>query len=157
MPSKVKTKSKETAVGDAAPSSSGVDFKIIGLTIAVWISFLFFGFALENLTRTKFGGEKFKGSNTLVCVQGFVSTCLAAVFLLWNHGSKVSWGAGVPITDWLIVSLGFVGAHLFGYSALRFISYPMQVIFKSCKLIPVMGGEYLFANVKPTMRKIVEG
>jgi len=154
--SKVKKTESKTEKQVNAPSEPDFDVKIIGLTLAVWASFLVFGFALENLTSTKFGGEKFKGSNMLVCVQGFISTCLAAVFLLWNHGSKVSWSAGVPLTEWLIVSLGFVGAHLFGYSALRYISYPMQVIFKSCKLIPVMGGEYIFANVRPTMRKIVE-
>jgi len=153
---KVKANIKKASSSDVPPPEGGFDFKIIGLTLAVWVAFIFFGYALENLTRTKFEGEKFKGSNSLVCVQGFISTILAAILLLATEGRKVSWSAGVPMRDWLIVSAGFVGAHLFGYSALRYIIYPMQVIFKSCKLIPVMAGEYVFANTVPTLKKVVE-
>ena len=37
---------------------------------------------------------------------------------------------GVPPSKWFFISLAFLGAHKFGYGALKFISFPLQVLVR---------------------------
>jgi UDP-galactose transporter B1 len=65
------------------------------------------------------------------------------------------WSGGVPVKDWLIVAISYFLAHSLGMASLKYIIYPMQVVIKSCKAVPVMLGEIIFARVKPSLAKTV--
>ena len=86
------------------------------------------------MTKTSFDGEFFKFSTFLVLLQSFGNCLVAAAVLFAQGGSKTRLSAGVPITDWLVAALGYFGAHKMGLAALAYISFPMQVICKSCKV-----------------------
>jgi UDP-galactose transporter B1 len=58
------------------------------------------------------------------------------------------------IGSWLFVSVAVLGAHKFGLMALEYITFPMQVVCKSCKAIPVMLGEMAFGQRHPLHKKV---
>jgi len=60
----------------------------------------------------------------------------------------------VPAREYLVVALGYMGAHKLGYASLLYIPFPLQVLLKSSKTIPVMFGEYAVANNKPSAQKL---
>jgi UDP-galactose transporter B1 len=74
---------------------------------------------------------------------------------LLRYRSRVLFGAGVPTRDWLIVALGYLGAHKFGLWSLLYIPFPLQVLVKSCKTVPVMLGEVAFGAARITAKKVV--
>lgn len=134
--------------GSDAPSEkrqvAGFDFLLPFLVVGTWVAFVIFGLAQEGVTRTKFGegdaAEQFKFTTFLVLLQSIGNAVVAAVILLFTKGTKTSLSAGVPLSEWLIVALGYAGAHKFGLWSLLYIPFPLQVLLKSCKTIPVMIG-----------------
>ena len=70
-----------------------------------------------------------------------------------RYGFKTKLNGGVPLKEWIIVALGYFGAHKFGLAALLYIPFPMQVICKSCKAIPVMLGERFIAGKRHPLSK----
>lgn len=55
----------------------------------------------------------------------------------------------------MIVALAYLGAHKFGLWSLLYIPFPLQVLVKSCKTIPVMIGEIVLAGSRPGASKIM--
>jgi adenosine 3'-phospho 5'-phosphosulfate transporter B3 len=49
-----------------------------------------------------------------------------------------------PLKQHVITSLALVGSMLLGNFALSLLSFPTQVLFRSCKMIPVMIGGMIF-------------
>merc|ERR1712166_691791 len=124
----------------------GTTARLVFLAIGVLGSFTLFGYAQELVTRSKFGvaQESFKFTSSLVLMQSLGNTLVAAVLLRINFGSQVDYSAGTSMQEWLKPSLAYLGAHKFGLAALKYIPFPMQVVCKSCKAIPVMLGESVF-------------
>ncbi|KAJ8611489.1 hypothetical protein CTAYLR_010309 [Chrysophaeum taylorii] len=113
-------------------------------------SFTAFGFAQEAVTKTDFDGERFQFSTFLVLLQSLGNATVAGVVLLARNKSL---SGDVPVSEWLVAALGYFGAHKFGLMALSYISFPMQTVCKSCKAIPVMVGEKIFAKKRHSLAK----
>ena len=130
------------------------------LALGVWVSFLIFGYCQEHLTRHEYGDqqERFTHTQALVVAQSLGNVLVAGVAIKAS-GSKAKrgtkWSAGVSMKDWLIVAVSYFLAHSFGLASLKYIIFPLQVVIKSCKSVPVMIGEILFAKVKPSIAKTV--
>jgi UDP-galactose transporter B1 len=122
------------------------------LTVGVWASFLVFGYLQEAVTRGEISGRRFEWTETLVVLQSFTNVLVAGLVLAI---SGQGFSGGVKWSDWAIVGLGYFGAHACGLAALKHIIYPLQVVIKSCKSIPVMAGEMVFAHSHPSLGKIV--
>ena len=76
------------------------------------------------------------------------------LLLITGRYKEQGFTAGTPVRDWLVIALGYLGAHEFGLWALAYIPFPFQVVCKSCKAVPVMFGEKLFdAEKKHTRQK----
>mmetsp|Transcript_77123 Transcript_77123/g.160561 ORF Transcript_77123/g.160561 Transcript_77123/m.160561 type:complete len:348 (+) Transcript_77123:116-1159(+) len=145
---------KDKVVDDAGHKESTL--KLVFLMVGVWVSFTMFGWATEALTSTPYGEqkEKFSFTWTLVLLQS-VGNSLVALLVLLATGSK-SITAGVSPVDWIIAGGAYLGAHKFGLLSLHYIIYPMQVLVKSCKAVPVMFGEVIFEHhVSLTLGKLV--
>eukprot|EP01065_Artemidia_motanka_P030688 TRINITY_DN36754_c0_g1_i1.p1 TRINITY_DN36754_c0_g1~~TRINITY_DN36754_c0_g1_i1.p1 ORF type:complete len:332 (+),score=82.94 TRINITY_DN36754_c0_g1_i1:67-1062(+) len=126
------------------------------LAVCVWVSFTVFGWATEALTGTEYGENKEKFSATwfLVLMQSAGNSLVALTILcLTGHGRNVS--AGVSARHWLVVAVSYLGAHKFGLLSLMYIIYPLQVLVKSCKSVPVMLGEVFFGTAQLTVAKVV--
>lgn len=137
---------------DSDAKGDGGWLKLLFLSGGTLLSFTVFGYAQEALTTTEYDGERFFFTSFLVLWQSVGNAALAALILCFT-GSNTGLDGGVPTTDWLIVALGYLGAHKFGLISLKYIIFPLQVVVKSCKAIPVMFGEMIFANVRHSLSK----
>lgn len=129
-----------------------MNLRLIAYSLGVIVSFTLFGYAQEAVTRRSFGPEKerFTFTSVLIVVQCAGNALVAALVLAWQRKSL---SGGVPAKDVSVVALGAFGAHSFGLVALRYIPFPLQVVCKSCKTIPVMVGETIFAGKTHTLAK----
>jgi len=145
---------KKVAQAYAAPESS--TGKMVFLMVGVWVSFTVFGWATEALTSKPYGSanEKFHFTWSLVLLQSVGNSIVGAAMIYITGAGSLT--GGVPAKDWLIAGGAYLGAHKFGLLSLGYIIFPMQVLVKSCKAIPVMFGEVLFEReVKITTGKLV--
>jgi len=124
--------------------------------VGVWVAFTVFGWATEALTSTAYGEsqEKFSFTWSLVLLQSVGNTLVAVVAIAVTGGKSLT--AGVSAVDWIIAGGAYLGAHKFGLLSLQYIIFPMQVLVKSCKAVPVMFGEVIFErHVKLTFGKFI--
>eukprot|EP01062_Namystynia_karyoxenos_P066108 TRINITY_DN60119_c0_g1_i1.p1 TRINITY_DN60119_c0_g1~~TRINITY_DN60119_c0_g1_i1.p1 ORF type:complete len:391 (+),score=159.41 TRINITY_DN60119_c0_g1_i1:80-1174(+) len=138
---------------------------LVFLVVGTWVAFTVFGWATEHLTRAAYGESKEKFSFTwfLVLMQSAGNSMVALLALLLRPASRDAksggmlyrFTAGVGVVHWLIVAGGYLGAHKFGLLSLLYIIYPLQVLVKSCKTVPVMFGEVLFGTARLTFAKVV--
>mmetsp|Transcript_3852 Transcript_3852/g.6065 ORF Transcript_3852/g.6065 Transcript_3852/m.6065 type:complete len:366 (-) Transcript_3852:229-1326(-) len=126
--------------------------------LGIWISFLVFGWTQEALAKEDFDGDTFHFTHTQVFLQsvGNMIVAFAAILLECSLSSTpLTLNAGVSLRHWLIASLGYQGAHFFGLHSLQYVSFPVQIVIKSCKTVPVLIGEVLIAGEKATLKKFV--
>lgn len=99
------------------------------LCAGVLLSFTAFGYAQEAVTRTEWGEAKdrFTETSFLVLIQCTCNMIVSGALLTFTSGGKPNFTAGVPVQEWLVVALGYLGAHQFGLMALRYIIFPLQV------------------------------
>jgi UDP-galactose transporter B1 len=142
---------------DKQPEKSVATLRGSVLVVGTLASFVLFGVAQEALTKTKYGKdeEKFGFTTFLVVLQSAGNALVAGMLLLVSYGSKAELTGGVPLKEWIIVALAYLGAHKFGLWSLLYIPFPLQVMTKSCKTVPVMLGEIILAGAKPGAQKIV--
>lgn len=77
-------------------------------------------------------GQKFKSTQTLLLVQFALSAVVAAII------SLISGDKPVPMHEFALAGFSYTGGMLGSNEALRYVSYPTQVLAKSCKLVPVL-------------------
>lgn len=122
------------------------------LAICIIGSFTIFGYAQEALTRGTYDGERFTYPTALIVIQAFCNVvCSSIVLFITKPENKFS--AGAKPQDWLIVSSAYLGAHECGYLALSYIPFPLQVVCKSCKAVPVLIGETVIAKKSHSLSK----
>ncbi|XP_047993036.1 adenosine 3'-phospho 5'-phosphosulfate transporter 1 isoform X2 [Leguminivora glycinivorella] len=77
---------------------------------------------------------KFNDSQLLVFINRLLAFCIAVGRLLWTRTPLFP----VPLYQFSYCSLSNIVSAWCQYEALKFVSFPMQVLSKSCKVIPVM-------------------
>lgn len=140
--------------------------ELILCVIAIYVCYLAYGILHEKMTRQPYGipgsgnEEKFKHSFFLTTAQ-CVGSMLWAVFLIILEArrrttvnpehSHTSFASrlyylvfdNVPKHKYALVATSYTVAMISSTSALSYISYPVQALAKSSKLIPVMVGRIL--------------
>ncbi|EEQ98790.1 UDP-galactose transporter, putative, partial [Perkinsus marinus ATCC 50983] len=151
---------KPVVVNGSSEPHSGIDsatLRYAFLSLGIWISFTVFGYCQESLTRQEFNGRRFVWTEALIVCQCISNVIVSGTVIAFTRTpsskSNNRWTADVPTRDWFVVALGYLGAHSFGLAALKHIIFPLQVIIKSCKSIPVMIGEILIAHHPPSLAK----
>lgn len=104
---------------------------------AIFFSYLLFGIYQEQINRKPHGpnNEKFTCTMTLVLIQCIVSAIFGK-FLLNTFMKQPD-----DRTNWFyysLSSLSYLTAMVSSNTALQHVSYPTQVVAKSCKPIPIM-------------------
>lgn len=126
-------------------------------TIGIYTCYLKYGLLQERIYAETYGGDRFVYSAFLVAVQTAANALVAAIALALTqvssrlfrkqHRAKsaeerearaVTSRKPVPLGEYAKVALSYLSAMLFSFSALNHMSYPMQALGKSCKMIPVM-------------------
>jgi UDP-galactose transporter B1 len=86
--------------------------------------------------------DKFKYAVFIVFLTCLVNTCFSYARVRCYNPEMVERGVFTlsfnDLIKYLLSSLCFVSGTIFSHSALNYVTYPTQVLFKSCKLIPVM-------------------
>ncbi|ESN96954.1 hypothetical protein HELRODRAFT_85944 [Helobdella robusta] len=148
---------KSHVSSSGSSSSSGSFFKssvhlssnkrqFIICNAGIFITYLVYGVLQENILKSEYGESKERYTYTLVLV---FAQCL--VHVLFAQTAIKTQGGHVessPRVLFIIMSLSYVGAMLASNDALRYVSYPTQVLGKSMKPIPVMILGVLLARKK---------
>eukprot|EP00062_Callorhinchus_milii_P016067 gi/632966964/ref/XP_007899712.1/ PREDICTED: solute carrier family 35 member B1 [Callorhinchus milii] len=105
--------------------------------LGVFVCYFYYGILQETITRGKYGEkqEKFSYATTLVFVQCIINAIFAKLIIyVFEKPSPER----TPYWLYAACSMSYLGAMVSSNSALQYVSYPTQVLGKSCKPIPVM-------------------
>ncbi|CAN8065546.1 unnamed protein product [Agarophyton chilense] len=132
------------------------EWQLLICTLGIYVCYLRYGLLQERIYSTEygFGAERFTYSSFLVAVQTFTNASVALLVMCLglfaepkqrerepsdkSQPKRFGTVRGVPLLDYAFVSLSYLSAMLFSFTALNHMSYPMQALGKSCKMIPVM-------------------
>ena len=99
-------------------------------------SFSYFAVLQEDVYKTDYDGEKFQFTFLALLVERGINALVAAVGVAAFGGS----GLKIPYMDISLSGMSQMFAMAGSNEALRYVSYPTQVLGKSCKMVPVMAG-----------------
>lgn len=156
------------------PVSARLPISVCGL----YASFMFWGYLQERLSSTNYAlltteqeyplaDDNQQGKWTFVfvlnCCMAFTSFLTALPFVLLGVGSGAAFYTAnesiserlVPHRGLAIPALSNTLASPFGYLSLRYINYPMLLLVKSSKLVPVMLLSWLLNGKKYRGAQIV--
>jgi len=98
-------------------------------------SLLIYGVLQEGIMTVQYDGELFSYSVFLVFCNRMAAV-IFAIGMVWSKGEAVENAA--PLWKYLIVSLSNVYASTCQYEALKYVSFAVQMLCKSFKMMPVM-------------------
>jgi UDP-galactose transporter B1 len=140
-------------VGSARGASRvPTEAKLVFAVAGIFFAFGAFAVLQEDVYRTSYAGERFSATFLVLIVERGVNTAVGAVgaFLLARSGrgdasadrvrSRSEPKTRVPVAAIATSGVSQMLAMAFANEALRFVSFPTQVLGKSCKMIPVMIG-----------------
>ena len=104
--------------------------------------YLMWGYMQEQIMTGEYGktedseGEKFKNSTFLVFMNRILALVVALIYVYLTMPSQPKHTA--PLYKYSYSSFSNIMSSWFQYEALKFVSFPTQVLAKSCKVIAVM-------------------
>jgi adenosine 3'-phospho 5'-phosphosulfate transporter B3 len=113
----------------------------IVLTILTFVFFLLYGYLQELLYQLP-GFANFSWFLTLI--QFFFYSCFAFIEALVRNDLNRK----IPINSYFLLAFLTVGTMGLSNASLPYLNYPTQVMFKCCKLIPVLIGGILIQGKK---------
>ena len=138
-------------VGSARGASRvPTEAKLVFAVAGIFFAFGAFAVLQEDVYRTSYAGERFSATFLVLIVERGVNTAVGALgaLLLARSGgderdrkrSPSEKKTRVPVAAIATSGISQMLAMAFANEALRFVSFPTQVLGKSCKMIPVMIG-----------------
>jgi len=94
-----------------------------------------YGVIQEKVMSVPYGGELFKASIFLVLVNRLFAVLFASTMCAVHQESPVN---KAPLWKYFAISLSNVAATTCQYEALKWVSFPVQMLGKSFKMMPVM-------------------
>ncbi|CAE7225093.1 slc35b2 [Symbiodinium pilosum] len=104
---------------------------VVGIIGSLWV----YGIQQERIMSVPYGDDMFKTSVFLVFCNRFCAIWFA--FAMTKIRGE-EWQLKAPLVSYLIVSLSNVFASTCQYEALKYVSFPVQMLGKSFKMMPVM-------------------
>jgi adenosine 3'-phospho 5'-phosphosulfate transporter B2 len=134
------------AVGDTSTSNAAMDAenRHDASQVAAWCVFLsagligtllVYGVIQERIMQHSFDGVMFTVSAFLVLCNRVINFTFAAGMMTYNQEPKTN---TAPLWKYLVISLSNVAASTCQYEALKYVSFPVQMLGKSFKMMPVM-------------------
>ena len=109
----------------------------LGIACAgIFFSFSYFAVLQEDVYKKEYGGEHFKYTFLALIAERGVNALIGALGVCVLGGS----GLTIPHRDIFTSGISQMLAMAGSNEALRYVSYPTQVLGKSCKMVPVMAG-----------------
>jgi len=130
------------------------NFKFIGTALGIFLCYFYYGILQETITRGKYSNdEKFTFTLSLVFTQCVVNYLYSVIVLQISPPANGSSGPQVRKSLYAICSLTYIVAMVTSNMSLQWVSYPTQVVAKSCKPIPVMVLGVLIGGRSYALRK----
>ncbi|CAN6216446.1 unnamed protein product [Urochloa humidicola] len=137
--------------GDGGGSMAGRVAVLAFCVAGIWSAYIYQGVLQETLSTKRFGPEarRFEHLAFLNFAQNVICFVWSFIMImLWSGGSSSAGRA--PLWKYWGVSITNTIGPTMGIEALKYISYPAQVLAKSSKMIPVMLMGTLLYGVKYT-------
>ena len=132
------SKEKEKGAGGLLQMSSARRWKLLFCFVGLQLSYILWGVVQENLMTQKYEKGSFKSSAFCVFGNRFLALFISLGIVLFRKWRNYSTGNEAPYYQYLPSSLSNSLSSWAQYEALKYISFPTQVLSKSCKIIPVM-------------------
>lgn len=121
---------------DAASQSSMQDaFWCSVYGAGIILSLVMYGLLQEGIMTVKYEGQLF-GYSVFLVFCNRIAAVIFAITMVYSKGEQV--GNAAPLWKYLIVSLSNVYASTCQYEALKYVSFAVQMLCKSFKMMPVM-------------------
>ena len=127
--------------------------------VGLQLSYLTWGMMQEIIMTTKFEPTKdvpsgyFPSASFCVLANRVAAILVAYTVCMYKHGTL---DCGVPVLHFLPSAVSNTMSSWAQYKALNFVSFPLQNLFKSTKVIPVMMMGRLLRGVSYTLIEYVE-
>lgn len=131
------------------------EISALSCVLALTGSLMIYGILQERIMTVPFGPEKrrFKHSLFLVLCNRLVA-CFIAVISVWATGGSMEPVA--PIHNYGLISVANVVSSACQYEALKYVSFPVQVLAKCTKMIPVMIWQSVIVRKTYSIREYLE-
>ncbi|CAF1243341.1 unnamed protein product [Adineta ricciae] len=130
--------------------------KLIFSFFGLQMSYLLWGLLQERIMTRTYGDEKFTNSQYLVFGNRCLATMIAYMSLRIFYPTKKLSSIGPPLYKFGIISYANCMSTWFQYESLLFISFPVQVLAKSIKTIPVMiAGKFVSGKTYPARQYLL--
>ncbi|XP_042021249.1 UDP-galactose/UDP-glucose transporter 3-like isoform X1 [Salvia splendens] len=120
----------------------------------IWAAYIYQGVLQETVSTKRFGPDKKRFEHL-----AFLNLAQSVVCLVWSFIMKKLWSnggdAGAPWWSYWSAGITNTIGPAMGIEALKYISYPAQVLAKSSKMIPVMLMGTLVYGIKYTIPEYI--
>mmetsp|Transcript_34786 Transcript_34786/g.69317 ORF Transcript_34786/g.69317 Transcript_34786/m.69317 type:complete len:358 (-) Transcript_34786:524-1597(-) len=108
----------------------------------IFFSFSYFAVLQEDVYKKPYNGEYFKYTFLALIAERGINAVIGLMGMLAFGGS----GLAIPHRDIFVSGISQMLAMAGSNEALRYVSYPTQVLGKSCKMVPVMAGSIVLGG-----------
>jgi len=131
------------------------EIKAVCSVIALTASLMIYGVLQERIMTRPFGPDehKFRHSLFLVFCNRVVAFLLALLTVWCTNGSMQPLA---PIHSYGMISVANVISSSCQYEALKYVSFPVQVLAKCTKMIPVMIWQSVISRTRYSLREYLE-
>jgi hypothetical protein len=112
--------------------------KVVFCFIGLQVSYLLWGLTQENLMTQKYKMGYFRSAAFCVFGNRFCALFLSLAIVMYNNATTKKPQKTAPFYYYAPSSLSNSLSSWAQYEALKYVSFPIQVLSKSCKVIPVM-------------------
>ncbi|PAA73361.1 hypothetical protein BOX15_Mlig007311g1, partial [Macrostomum lignano] len=137
--------------------------KFLVFALGIFISYFVYGLLQEKITKTEYGLDKqtFTFTCSMVLIQCAINAAFAVIVpVAISSGSSSAdstWRVppSASVYSFALAAFTYITAMWSSNAALQFVSYPTQVLGKSCKPIPVMLLGLLFGKRYPMIKYLL--
>mmetsp|Transcript_43938 Transcript_43938/g.72983 ORF Transcript_43938/g.72983 Transcript_43938/m.72983 type:complete len:419 (-) Transcript_43938:811-2067(-) len=124
--------------------------------LGIQVSYLLWGLMQERImTKPYSTGELFSSSKFLVFANRFLALLVAFVALKVQERRDPNTHHPAPLYMFSFSSVSNIMSSVCQYEALKYVSFPTQVLAKSCKMVPVMIMGYIVSRKKYSLFEYV--
>eukprot|EP00210_Caulerpa_lentillifera_P005809 g5555.t1 len=129
--------------------------KAISCVLGLTGSLMVYGILQEGIMTLPFGPEKARFRHTLflVLINRLIACSFALVFVIFSEDQLEP---VAPITSYSVISFANIISSACQYEALKYVSFPVQVLAKSAKTIPVMIWQSIISRKTYTFGEYLE-
>lgn len=112
--------------------------RLFACFLGLQVSYVTWGYLQERVMTQEYANGKFSSSAFLVFENRVFALFLAMAIVLYNRSNGRASTGDAPLQVYIPSSLSNSISSWSQYEALKYVSFPSQVLSKSCKIIPVM-------------------